>query len=781
LVEIIKWTVVLVTPGEDELPLLAELSTRRDARIIAVLDPTGLSIGAGLAEVMGLPIIASLAELAPGSAHWLVHPPLNDIVADLVDQATAAGLEPVAAHEFSDQLSGPRLAAAPEATPEQDLDVALSGLSVAAPRTTPAGDREFLELETATIHRTLSRIEEALDREALLRWLLGLATRATGATSGSLMLLDHQSDELYVAFAYGLSEATQHRTRVRLGEAVAGRVARSRQAELVRGPQHPGADRDRVDVHSAVCAPILWDGRVLGVINVCTAAGETALDHDSLAILESLTHRFGLILERFLHIQSTGDRALLREMEERFTGDTGQPETLASTLCAWAADVRDVAGADQASLDILTADGDLFCAAPEGTSYETPPSPLKAEVFSRGRPRVLRPGEATSGHAFSNNADPTAGVNAQLNAETTVFHLPVGHDPLRALLTLTFTSAARAHHFHAVSSEILLLLNRHLTGFLDRASTSDQLDRLTTLAAALSELGVAPLGPESAERVLAAARRLTGAGEAMLLTGEEMLAPGPGETETPERALRREAARMLNDAGRSGWQTTVLEVELEGGGSNTRSLLAVPLGGHDAFPGLVLLDKRRLHPLDGASFTEFDALFARRLLPLLADRLRRRPTFDPTETDALADRLAPAKPDLTTTVITAAATRGALSGILHREMDRCDRYHTMLGLAAFRPVKGDGSQPAPDPTALVAGIERQLRSSDHIGCLEDGTVLVIVPEDIQSLPRLQRRISDMMRVLAGNPALEVRAASRVYPGGGDTPDKLLQAVLAAVS
>lgn len=766
MVEIIKWSVVLATPGEDELPLLAELSTRRDARIVAILDPTGTSVGAGLAEVMGLPVITALSELAPGAARWLVHPPLNDVVAELVDQAAAAGLEPVAAHDFADQVSGPRLAAAPDAGPEQDLDEALSTLTTAAPRATTGADSEFLELETATIHRTLSRIEEALDREALLRWLLGLATRATGATSGSIMLLDHQADELYVAFAYGLSEATQHRTRVRLGEAVAGRVARSRQAELVHGPQHPGADRDRADVQSAVCAPILWDGRVLGVINVCTAAGEPALDHDALAILESLTHRFGLILDRFLHIQSSGDRALLREMEERFTRDTGQPETLATTLCAWAADIREVAGADQASLDILTADGDLFCATPEGTAYEMPPTEVKAEVLSRGRPRVLRPGERGGAGAAG---------------EATVFHLPVGRDPLRALLTLRFTSAARAHHFHAVSSEILLLLTRHLTGFLDRASTSDQLDRLTTLAAALSELGVAPLGPESGERVLAAARRLTGAGEALLLTGEEMLAPGPGTAESPEQALRREAARLLNDAGRSGWQTTVLEVGLEGGGSNTRSLLAVPLGGHDAFPGLVLLDKRRLHPLDGATFTEFDALFARRLLPLLADRLRRRPTFDAVEADALAERLAPASPDLTTTVIAAAATRGALSGILRREMDRCDRYHTMLGLAAFRPARNAAGGHATDPSALVAGIERQLRSSDHIGCLEDGTVLVIVPEDIQSLPRLQRRVCEMMRVLAGDPALEVRTASRVYPGGGDTPDKLLQSVLAAVS
>jgi hypothetical protein len=393
---------------------------------------------------------------------------------------------------------------------------------------------------------------------------------------------------------------------------------------------------------------------------------------------------------------------------------------------------------------------------------------MKAEVLSRGRPRVLRPGEAT---LPGGSGEPR---------ETTVFHLPVGRDPLRALLSLTFTSASRAHHFHAVSSEILLLMNRHLTGFLDRAATADQLDRLTTLAASLSELGAAPVGPVTSERVLSAARRLTGAGVAMLLTGEEMLAPGPDEIESPEHALRREAARLLNDAGRCGWQTTVLEATLGGENKVPRSVLAVPLGGSDAFPGLVLLDKRRLHPLDGSSFTEFDALFARRLLPLLADRMRRQPQFDAAEAEALADRLEPAKPDLETTVIAAAATRGALAEILRREMDRCDRYHTMLGLAAFRPAHVPATRFG-ELAGLVDAIERHLRSSDHISCLEDGTVLVIVPEDIQSLPRLIKRVSELMRRLADEPELEVRSASRVYPGSGDSPEKLLQAVLAALT
>ena len=37
-----------------------------------------------------------------------------------------------------------------------------------------------------------------------------------------------------------------------------------------------------------------------------------------------------------------------------------------------------------------------------------------------------------------------------------------------------------------------------------------------------------------------------------------------------------------------------------------------------------------------------------------------------------------------------------------------------------------------------------------VGAQEDGTVLVIVPEDIQSLPRLIKRVSELMRRLAGS-------------------------------
>gem|GEM_PF-1101116 len=760
--EIIKWPVVLVCPGEDELTLLADLSARRDARILAVVDPEGFSIGASLAEVMGLRVIKDLSELEPGSAQYLVHPPLNDHVAPIVDTAEQYGLKAISAKKFPKFMAGPNLTdprfpTDPDAQPRFTPGVFTGKASAAH------NDFDLLELETAAIHRTLSRIEEALDREGLLRWLLGLATRSTGACSGSIMLFDRHSEELYVAFAYGLSQNTIHRTRVRLGEGVAGSVAESRKAVFITDNRHPGAKRDRAAISEAVCAPIIWEGNLLGVLNISANEGEGKLAGNALATVESLTHRFAMILNRFLRLQTVRDGELYRYMEDEFTRDTGAPEAVAATLCTWAADLQEAAGADMATISVLTNDGDLFVAGPQETSYESPPPPEKADVLGSGTPLVLRPGDRA-------DVDPTDVIS-----ETTVFILPVGRDPLKALLTVEFSSAAKAHHFHAISGELLYLINRHLNDYLDRAATADQVDRLTTLASALSELAAGPTRPGSRDRVLSAACRLTGATQAMLLTAEDAAEVGAAQPE--DNTLHDEAIRLLNDTGQGGWQSTVLETrDATGETKPMRSLLVVPLEAQKPFPGLVLLDKRRLHPLDGASFTEFDALFARRLLPLLAMAATAEPANSEQGPAPVSRDIAPATATDMTPVVS--GTQDALTEILRTEMDRCDRYHTMVGLVAFRIPDG-GSDNISVPS-LVAEISRRLRSSDHTACLEDGTIMVIVPEDIQSLPRLQRRVTSVLKTLSGDEDLVVLTASRVYPGGGDSPSQLINSVLGAL-
>ncbi len=739
----IKWTIVMVTPGEDELFLLAKLRARRDARVVGLVDPDGSSIGAGLAEIMGLPVYKDLASVPPGSARFLIHPPMNDAVEAIIDGSLKHQLTPVSARNFSNLL----------------VDHALIG----ATQPTTAHSRnnfDFLETETAAIHQILGRIEEALDREALLRWLLKLGTKATGAGSGSIMLFDGATQELYVAFAHGLSQNTLHRTRVRLGEGIAGMVASSGKPQLIRGQSDPENNRDRANLQTAICAPIHWQGELLGVINISSAVGEKDLKDDAFAVIENLTPRFGMILSRFLRLQMIKNSGSFRKMEEELTDTALLASSINDTLCDWVQNLKSITGADYLSLSILTADGNLLVAEAEQTHYESPPAPEKDAVLASGSPLVLRP----------NSPDSTAS-----DVDKTIFHLPIGRGPSKAMMTAIFHKAAKAHHFHTMSAEIIYLLNRHLVSFLDKVATNDQLDRLATLASSLTELSVLESSDTKIlrKRATASACRLTGAKFACILQDENDLAGCLDSDLDP--SLCAEAARLLMEAGTRGWNSTILDAPRTGQyPQDPQSLLVVPLREGQAFPGLVLVNKNRLHPLDGTSFNDFDALFARRLLPVFHAKVQTPiPATLQEETSSPPPAVVPeAPPSLPEAV-------SDIQNMLSVEIDRCKRYHTLVGVVAFRVSPPTGQ--APDMSHLVGKLAAELRTSDQAGCLPDGTILIVVPEDIQSLPHLQKRVMDILKAAAGQDDLVVQTSSRVFPGSGNTAKSVVDAVLGAMT
>lgn len=401
------WKVVLVRPGEDELSLLADLSLRRNVRIAAVVDPVGDSIGAQLAPILGVPVLADLTGLEPDDATHLIHGSRDELSAPFIDAAADFGLLALPASRFPALLAG--LVTPPRAP---------KGAAAIPPPPTPAD----LEAETASIHRTLSRIEEALDGESLLRWLLGLATRATGASSGSVLLFDAAAEELYVGFAYGLSQHTLHRTRVRLGEGIAGKVAQTREALCIREPQHAGSSRDRSALQSALSCPLVWEGVLLGVVNVSCDRGEAPLAEAALETLESLSHRFAMILDRFERLQGVMRGAIVRELDENFALAAEDGARLEEILGIWLEDIQRLCEADAARLTLPTIDGELLVADPDGFDYPTASASGVEQILSSGEPRVQTPDDPAS----------------EGEGGSTVYHLPIGRDPVVAVLTVRF-------------------------------------------------------------------------------------------------------------------------------------------------------------------------------------------------------------------------------------------------------------------------------------------------------------------------------------------------------
>jgi len=750
-----QWCVVLLAPGEQEIALLAELTARVNARVVAVIDSVGDAMGTAIAEVMGIPVFGDLSDPVIREAEYLIYPvgfPLTDF---LKQQADQVGLTSISSREFRHRISRDVLSRRTAPHPPQNF--------------------ESLERETETIHRTLSRIEEALQRESLLRWLLSLATRAVRATSGSIMLFDEKTHDLYIAFAYGLSESTLHVTRTGLGEGIAGRVAQQRRSELVQGrlDLEATAAADRPDIVAAISSPLTWEDELLGVLNVSVAEGDPDLTENDLATIDRLSRRISLILRRFLDIQRAQTGELFHSTDRDLQELMQKTEDFATVLSAWAGTLTLNLEAASCSLAVVCDDGTLLVAEgkQDGNTqvwYEATQNQAWNEVREQGAPLVVRQTDLTP-------AD---------RGGMTVFYLPVGVDPVLAVFTVVFNTAVEAHRFHTVSGEILYLLEKRLSELIRRVTQQDRLERLTKLSTQLTAIAATAPGEIDTKRQLIreTAQSLTGAGQVYLVA--ELIGHGvrlAGEKEPAREPWLTRAGRLLHEAREDGWRVTLLSDVAEPRLKET-CLLAVPATGDAPVPGMLLRAKKRRHQLDGSAFTEFDASLAKHLARLLVQPPPPKPAVTGPEpsnaSPAPHHDAVPSTPPAGAPEPIATTQREIMLEILHREMDRCDRYHTTFALTAFRILGSEWDLSAAKSLAHQLG--QRVRSSDFVTCLDDGTLLVIVPEDIQAISRQQRRLITLIREITGVVGLQVDTSSAIYPGRYESSIRLLDETLAAL-
>jgi len=139
--------------------------------------------------------------------------------------------------------------------------------------------------------------------ERYLELIVELVSEIVAAKKASVMVLDQQTRELRVECAIGLDEEIVEHARVKLGEGIAGRVARDGRAFLVEN-----IDSDaRVDMSnnpylydskSFVSVPVTRSGRVVGVINVADPSAKATFDARDCKLLELFAERVSLILEK---------------------------------------------------------------------------------------------------------------------------------------------------------------------------------------------------------------------------------------------------------------------------------------------------------------------------------------------------------------------------------------------------------------------------------------------------------------------------------------------------
>lgn len=286
--------IAILGGGEEELNLLSEFHRTKGIEIVGIYDRDPRALAMEIAEIIGVPTFCddSFLPVFSGADYIIVTEKRKSFEREIT----------LLTRERKKIIN-----------PSEAVNYLATGKAGGA----ESGDEAYkwpLHLEEA-----LKYLNRITDRERLLKWLLEISVRAVGASTGSIMLYSEHSDELYIAYATGLSSSVIQKTRQKIGTGIAGQVAEEREArlleEIVDTPLYKDG-RERQTINSAISAPLDHEGKLLGVVNVSTNEGEKCLTNEDVKTIEMLAGKITPILEQHLRIDSHE----IREVEFQIRG-----------------------------------------------------------------------------------------------------------------------------------------------------------------------------------------------------------------------------------------------------------------------------------------------------------------------------------------------------------------------------------------------------------------------------------------------------------------------------
>jgi GAF domain-containing protein len=163
--------------------------------------------------------------------------------------------------------------------------------------------REYLRGLQA-LQQDAQALTSAQDLELFLGKVLYTALKAMDAADGSLLLVDYDTDELVFAVVKGTLQSELRGYRISKTTGVAGWVATHAEPLIVDRPWLDDRSYSRVDetfgfkTISLICAPLLGQEKVIGVIEVLNKFSQQAFNEIDLDLLTILAHIAAEAIER---------------------------------------------------------------------------------------------------------------------------------------------------------------------------------------------------------------------------------------------------------------------------------------------------------------------------------------------------------------------------------------------------------------------------------------------------------------------------------------------------
>lgn len=152
---------------------------------------------------------------------------------------------------------------------------------------------------------------------AIANLMLDLAINYTNAEKGSLMFVNER-DELYILAARGIDIELIKTYRAKIGEGIAGAVAKNLQPVLVKDiekdAEFKGKKRDRYKTRSFISCPIVSKNRLLGILNINDKKDGTSFTEDEFSLIKIIANQAAIAIENSILMNQL--RAKAAEIEE---------------------------------------------------------------------------------------------------------------------------------------------------------------------------------------------------------------------------------------------------------------------------------------------------------------------------------------------------------------------------------------------------------------------------------------------------------------------------------
>lgn len=174
------------------------------------------------------------------------------------------------------------------------------------------------------IAKVANMITSGLYLEELLRIIVQVTAEIMNSKISSLMLFDPDKKELVIRATQSISEAYNKKPNIRLGEGIAGEVARDNKTICVLDvrtePRYLSREIAKTEgLYSLASVPLAIKGKVIGVLNCYTSKKHKFCKHE-LDILTALANQAAIAIENAelnLRAKSAEEALTTRKLIER--------------------------------------------------------------------------------------------------------------------------------------------------------------------------------------------------------------------------------------------------------------------------------------------------------------------------------------------------------------------------------------------------------------------------------------------------------------------------------